>query len=750
MPDFFPIGVEIDIAEPRILKDRLCVSAGGRPERQAWDTAASSATLYRDPLRRRVMLMPLPMSSSWRTTTTGSYARLAKTDYTLTTSAAWVENHRSVSGNIYLEGNGTNERVTTATSYDEDKPWFISVYVPGVESLGVQTVLECGWGTPGGADTISLRFRANGHVIVYKGTTEIGQSDLDYASASTDPLKGAVSLSTVNILLLPTRRYTPEGDSIGGELMVITDAGVAYVQQFAGLADTDPIVSAGAFWWQVPIGRPSVLLAPVKFETSGNLYGQLTTLRYAPESGRSFTGRAFYSAIGTATATYSLVDSAGSAFVANGSRDEARGKVALSGDGTSTVCIEAVDWVMGPVVADTDDSEKCDITEVIEDLEIFLDDKGVATCRFRARRGALVDAGVMGFIELADRPFRIFITNPADSSEIDIIRGTLSAPDWTPADGLGNGDLDILEFVGTDRHAETEFYQYGDTVADDGKLFTDALADVQTTAGFDSGDLVISTSTARVPQHSEIPLGNFSFLPERGSKLSEHHDELYDRFAANWWRGWVPTTGGYKYRAIAPDDLDTSAALTLFEAEADAIAAGLTANQAKLRTIFSITRPGNSPEANQVVVLGQDPATGRPILSQDNDSASQLPTTAPSSRPVTWRGRIHRVMEIDPSIGSQAEADYVQETLFSRIATQRYLADFSVYFLMLFSTGRPIWTGDVVRLVLAGGTNYEDYRIIGLPRAQFPKMVTPALLTAGERPWYTADYRGQRIAEGAL
>lgn len=748
MPYDFPIGVEVDIAEPRINKDRLTVTAGGRPERQAWDFNVST-DVWRDPLVGRAMLTPLPITPEWRTTTTGSYARLAKADYTLTTSAAWVENHRGVSGNIYLEGNGTNERVTTADEYDEDTPWYISVYVPGIESLGEQTILECGWGDYGASDTISLRFRANGKVVVYEGSTQIGYDGLDYQSTSNTIDNKALGLQTVNILLLPIRKYTPDGTAAGGELQIITDAGTSFVQGWDTIPSGGSVVPAGVFWWTVPIGRPSVQLAPVYFKTSGTLYGPTQKLRYAPASGRSFNGRGFYSMIGTtATATYSVAKEDGTSYSPDGTIDTVRGKVVFANtSGVGSVCVEAVDWEMSRTVVDTDDSEKVNITTAIESMDFSVDDQGVTTCNIRARRGALVALGMEGYIESSDRPFRVFLTNPDDDSEVDLIRGVLAAPLWEPESGTGNGDMDVLTFVGRDRTAEFEFYTYGDTVADDGKLLTDAIEDCVTGCGFDSGEIGMSTSTTRVAI-GDVPMGEWSLLPQRGDTKRSHLDKLFDTYAANWYHGWVPSLSGYFYRAHDPSDLSATPSVTLYEDIDDAIAAGLTRAQGEHRTIRSLVRHGIAPEANQVIVLGMSPYSGRVILSQDNDTASQTPTTAPSARPVTWRGRVHRVLEVDPSLKTQASADGVQSILFDRLTSERYLVDWTSDFLIVASTGRPLWTGDVVRLYKKGRATYEDYRIVGMPRVDLLKMVTPAGLTSENLPFYVADYRGERIAEG--
>ena len=199
MPNHHPIVFEVDCPEPRVLLDTLYASAGGRQEREAWSMDASSG-VWRSPVRRHVCLQPLPTTAAWKTTTSGNYARLRKTDYTLTTSSAWIENPRGLSGNWYLEANGTNERVVTATTYPADQPWFLSLYVPSIEGLHEQTILECGWGAYGGSTTIWMRIRANGKIALFKGSTQIGYDDVDFAASQSDAASKALGLKTINLL----------------------------------------------------------------------------------------------------------------------------------------------------------------------------------------------------------------------------------------------------------------------------------------------------------------------------------------------------------------------------------------------------------------------------------------------------------------------------------------------------------------------------------------------------------------------
>lgn len=758
MPLHYPIVVEVDCPEPRILLDALLVTAGGKPEREAWALEISSG-VWRSPVRKWVGLSPLPVTAAWRTTTTGNYARLKKTDYTLTTAAAWKENDRDLAGNTYLEGNGTNERVRTTASYPADQPWFLSVYVPGVESLHEQTILECGWGPPGDASTISLRIRANGGIAVYKGTTPIGYNDTDYAATSSSGNAKALGLKTVNLLLLPGRILNPDGSPTPlGHLEIVSDALDGFIQQFEGLDDSDPVVPAGYFWWQVPAGRPCVQLAPCRFEVAGALYGPAQTLHYPPDDPQAFVGTAYTTRIGPASATiaatYGLVKTSDlSTYSPDGSTVGVRVAAALTGDADATLGIEAIDCECERVPTTTAD-DPVDITAALQEISWQLDDRGVASVTLKGRKGALETAGVEQVDVTGDRPFRIYIVKSLSPRvEIDLIRGTLSKPVIDPAGGIASEEGDLLSFTGQDRTEEFEHYMFLDAIADDGRTFIAAIERAVTRIGVDTGDLLLSSDLFAIPRNPNIAMGEWSALANRGDLLSETIDNAFDNLAANWWRGWVPTLSGYKYRAQSPSDLSSGYALELWERGEDALAHDppLLAENVIHRTVRKLTRHPLSVEANQVIVLGQQPASRRLIVSQSNNTASQTPGTAPADRPASWRGRLKRILLVEPGAQTQGQADSVRDAVAGRTTQDRHLVDIECDFLIRATDARPLWTGDVIRIYLKGGVLWENYRIVGMPQVELLKEHTAAqVLTDGRIPMRQATYRGERIASGSL
>lgn len=738
MATTWPLTVEFDVAEPRVNKDRLVVSAGGAPDFTGWDLPISDSTVWCDPITRTLMLAPLCVTSSWRNTTTGNYARLTKADYTLTTSAAWKENHRGSAGAIWLEANGVNEVVNTTASMSANQPMYLNFYVSGIEELGDTTVLECGWGTRGGGSTVWLKVRASGAITVYKGTTAVGVYDSQFSiSPGTKGSTKSTNGHGIPMLLMPFRRR---------DLMIYLGTTESVVHTFTDLdagSTSNTITPSGVFWWYVPTGRASVQCAKVKFETSGVAYGPKVSLRYAPATGRTASFVYASDSIGPGTAsgvTTTLVKASDlSAYTPDGTITDLRIKVAFSDTGDKTLGVYAMDAQFATTVTTTA-SAAVDVTNRLSDLSISVDEEGKTQVRMGTRQGSkMTTDGVKQVETLGDRPYRIAL------GAVDIVRGTLQPPHLIPAEGLAYGIGDRLEWEGQDRGREFEDYTFTAAWPYDGVLLTDAIQDIFLAPGFSSGSLVMSTDSFELPYTPGVSLGEWQLYPERGDTAAVWIEKLHADFAATWFKGWVPTLSGYRYRFQNPTDLSTTPALTLYRSREDAVAASVTAALVTSRVVRSESQYLYRAEANQIIVIGQDRRTKKIITSQYNDTASQTPGTTPASRPENWRGKTIRYQLIDPElITTQAAADRARDILRDRLTPTRHVLEWDSDILVRSTDDRPIWTGDVVRIYAKGRATYEDWQIRAIPSMEFIYEDVPGTRVSVRK----GTYRAWRIAEG--
>ena len=182
--------------------------------------------------------------------------------------------------------------------------------------------------------------------------------------------------------------------------------------------------------------------------------------------------------------------------------------------------------------------------------------------------------------------------------------------------------------------------------------------------------------------------------------------------------------------------------MTLYQSVAAAAAAGVTAALQQKRVVRKMSAHYESPECNQITVIGQDPRTGDLIYSYDADDASQTAGTAPASRPYNWRGRPVPYILSDPSITSGTVAYQAMLALKDRLMTGRILIEWESDFLVLSATNRPLWVRDVVTIMQPDGTTIKGvYRIIAIPAIEF-------VVEAGVRQFRRAVYRGLYLNDG--
>jgi hypothetical protein len=732
------VYTEFDVPEPRALRGRLVAASDGT----AWDMGVST-NVWLDPVTRTAMLAPLPTLPTWKTTFSGFYARIRKTGYSGLTSAKWKESPRQGSGDYYLVSeSGVNETATTTTVWPVNQPFYLSLYVPGTENLTNQTFLECGWGAVGSPGSVWLRFRVDGRVTVYVGSDPVGHYEWQGGALGTADAQRSGPPSregtNVNIMLIPCR---------WNRLLVIAN-GAGFEHEFGGIpfapGPQPTITPNAAFWWHVPpaAGQACVQLAPLRFAASGTLYSRPITLRYAPPGGSVFLSRFFGDLIGSSSAWTVAPGLAnvgdGLAFVPDGITDAVRVAVALSGDQTNSPGIYAADCVLPPVGTTTADATT-DVTCLMQELEFSVPENGPTRVSLLSRKlEALDTAGIEQVQVTGDRPFRIRV------GAIDLIRGTLSAPELVLGGGEPTTWAEHAKWEGMDREAELNYSTFADALPYDNALLADAYRTLWQDVGVSSGDVVVTADGFRLPYSPACSLGEWILLQQRGDTRGQWKDKLRSDFAPTWVCGWVPTTAGYKNYMVDPAALTTVPIMQLFEGAALARAYGLDEDDLPYRSISQPVIERIPAEANQILVIGYDPRRRRDIVSQWDDAASQNPTLTPALRPSNWRGRLHTVTYISPLVQSQAIADRIRDLLASRLGVVQEIATWTGELLIDDATNRPLWKGDVVRLardVTAPGVALArgDYRIFEIPRGRLLKNVL------NQRPIWRVTYRARKL-----
>ncbi len=736
MANAWPLLIEVDCPEPRPQKGRLVVAADGT----TWDLAKSSG-VWLDPTTLTLMLAPLPTTAAWRTTYAGNYARFQKTDYTLTTAASWKQMQIKASGDYYLQSLNVTERATLTTAWSANQSAYLSLYVPGLKDSDESTILKAGWGV-GSAGSVEVWFGANGSAQVYKSGVLVGsyqKNDSNIAPTANVAFLSSVNSEFITIMMIPCRRR---------ELVVVASNGLAFSHVFGDLSalTSNTITPAAAFSWLVPAGQASVQLAKLQFATSGYAVSPVKKLRYPPPTGATFASTFAYDQIGTGTASasYSVVKDDLTAYTPNGVITSVRAKVSLtSATGAATYGFYEVDMVYQPAAGSTA-NDPVDITCDVERVSISVDDDGRATCSLTTRRKPITDAGVDQPQITSDRPIRIALSDGAVSpTYIDVFRGTLTPPEITYEQGDTTRDWSVFVYAGQDRSRDFDLAYIVESYPYDGLLFSSALLDLLEIAGYPDGSgpyLGGDFPSLDLPYSPNISKGQYALAPDYFDTVGGYIDKLKNDYAANYITGWMPSLSGYLYYWIDPALATTTPAVTLYQSIAAATTAGVTEVLRPKRVVRAMSSHYETPEATQVQVVGQDPATGLFITKSLVDGAAETASTAPASRPYNWRGRPVPYQLRDPTLTTQDAVDAACDILYDRLTTGRILIEWESDLLVLSSNNRPLWLGDVVRIMEPDGTTTKgDYRIIGIPTIDFVTEQTSGFSVR------KAVYRGQKI-----
>jgi hypothetical protein len=635
------------------------------------------------------------------------------------------------SGDYYLQSLDVTERATLTTAWSNNQPAYLSLYVPGLKDTDKSIILKAGWGV-GSAGSVEVWFAANGSAQVYKSGVLVGS--YDRGDANIAPAVGTTASKSsrsdfISIMMIPARRR---------ELIVATSNGTHFSHVFEDLSPAlnNVIVPAATFSWLVPSGQATVQLAKCAFETSGYILSQIKSLRYPPPTGATFSGTFAGDPIGVGANTYtgSVVKADGTAYTPNGVIKDVRAKVALTGPGTGTFGLYTVEMLYDAAVGATYDGT-VDVTQYIQSLSLAVDEDGKATCTIGAIAKSLIDAGVQKPNVTSDRPVRIALGDNATPTPTyqDIFRGTLQPPKIQFLDRDTTANWATYVYTGVDRSGDFELAWIVESYPYDGITAGNAILDLMKIAGYDDavspyfgGDF----PDQELPYTTNISKGQYSLAPDYGDNVKSYLDKIKQEYYATWITGWMPTASGYFYQWLNVNAASTASTMTLYQSIANATTAGVAEELRPQRVIRSLNSYNEEPECTQVTVIGQDPNTGIFIPYTQIDSAAEIAATAPASRPRNWRGRPVCYQYRDPALNTLDAVTAACLMLYTRLTTGRTIIEFDATLLVYNVSNRPVWLGDVIKLMDTDGTSVlGNYRIIAIPQIEFVQENTPGSST---------------------
>ena len=755
---------EVDVAEPRVYLGRLVAGLDGTSVKMSYST-----DMWQDPVTGTMMLKPLSLTGAWSSTFTGTgYVRTALSGFSFITPGNFKQVQIRGTGDYFIrQYKGTEERFTTTASYAQNSCFNVSFFNSGIDTNSDDVFLKVDFNyNLTGGTIIQLFFYGNGKIELYKNgriTGILDRSTLNFAPGNQLFYTQALANKFCDILIIPYRNR---------DLLIHTNFGTSGVFSFEDLdptSTTNAILPAGQVSFRFPKAKGSVQFSQCHFKTIGSVIGSPVKFRYAPPA--SYTSltlqnRSIYGTIGpsaTLTVTPTLVEDSATPgtfvnFVPDGIKTIANCKISItSSNSLSNVALACGDAWYDPTPTTTS-ATPIDITTALEECHISIGEDGKGSGSIICRRQKLLDLGVAQPGITGDRPFRMNFYNTASPPQtLDLMRGTMSAPVITYTESDPNYKISTLAYELRDRSYDFEISQLTDSIPLDGMTFTQAIGNLLTTIGYTSADFYVSPNSFVIPTNADIASGTYNLTPSREDTIASILERMKRDYAATWYTGWRPDylSGSTYYYWTDLDAASTTPAITLFQSIQSAISPpnNLSQQNAQNQVIYSLKKQYEAPEANHIYVCGVDYRTGNLIYSFYNDTASQTPNTAPASRPKNWVGRTKAAVLIDPSITTQAAADYSKNILANRLSRGRTIIEFDSE-LLQYTNGSNmdfVWIGDYVRIMMPNGTSvYGEFQIIAIPDITIRQEATGlaikkctyrAVMTGTNAAWY---------AEGAV
>jgi hypothetical protein len=684
------LSISFDHAQRRRQFDRLSVFMTATE----LDSELYSNT-WIDPLTKTLMLRPAQLYAAWWTTHTGLYAKLTGGSLEFLTSGNWsaVDVLNSGQANYYLTSTGA-EWMRTSAALAKNRPVFVSYhnYAAGDEF----TAIQFGWGSSASTSTgVAISITSTGAISVYKSGAAVASGRIGIAANKLNSL-----------LLIPCRRR---------ELLIVNiDTNDGFRVVFADIAEdaSNPTITpAEKFWALSPTGSATIQICPVNFETSGYATSQQTSFADAPvvtDVLEDFDNEAWaggtdawriwgdQSYQGTTGASATLRATGGGAWTPDGTTQVCRIRATLTGDGSYTPFVEAVEIAYAPVFEDTDASEQ------VDDAESFMNEislsvpEGPEGAQWNFTIFDPENRGVDRLTGMSNRPVLIKL-------------GAVELTDGLGEPGLRNIEVNAggtsMSYTVRDFTAAFETFTFPVRKSLRGYTLDEALTFCLSQI-VDPAILDIEASTLVLGDASPASTEDQSPIIEEGDSLRDWVERLHEMADREY--GFVPTLTGIEWISKKVSTLGTTPFLKLYQSIADAIADGVASDVAPYRCYGDVTDDNAPPVANEVRVTGFDPRGKRPLHAFKLNTPARDVTTAPSLRPDDWVGEGRRAGVMDPELVTQSEVSTTTEDIYDRVTAfnppWEISADFPVD-----DDGVPLWKTHRVEL-----DGYGIFAVLGL------------------------------------
>lgn len=706
------VRIIFDYKQQRVKADRLTVLVSGKD----FDgTENPYSNTWLSPVCDTTILLPKCLEEPWATLSSGDYAKLPLSAFTVATGAQWVEKQdQAIAGPwLTIQDTAFNEPAITTATIGKNRGVYVAYYSAGSGTGYWQ--FACGFNdTPDYLQGTSLRFHSHGHaearingkLIKKSGFTTVSSAQLVKQERSEQGRNTHNTL--VELLILPYRRQDILVYSIshGGGFYFTNEDVDPYADDIEIIPDTN-------FWFDSISGLTQVMVAPLVFNTSGYRTSRNMSFFEAPTvedtkeefplnswnlADRSFFPYADKAYHGTQSVTCTLQDEDLNEFVADDPGDGTgksicNVKVELSTtDKNYTPFFYGVSAGYTLQVGDTDDSEEADAINYVNLASLTVGDRFKDTSlSFTVHKPKELSQIISGLDVQENRPIAITIDG------ITYLDGVNKFDE----NKLGMNDLTSrITFDAFTRASFLHNYRFVERFSFDGWQFRDAIIFLVKLMGYKPGNIDVAEYDLELNYQNCATADEFTLEVQVNDTALYWLETLFEKFAGTWYYGERPTLAdGISFYAYPPEDLGTDPVITLYSTLEEAMSyESLYIDEARLRVFRSLKTVPLVLEANDLRITGYNPRTDKVIQTYSIDYESQRINTKPSLRPVNWRGEILRAGITDGLINNQATCDEVCEIVANRVFVPRYIHTIECT-LLRDELNVPYWKGIPIKLV---------------------------------------------------
>lgn len=757
------LKVVIDHEQTRIIEDRnrVIVKAAERgdfdPYVPGWDISKSTNVTF-DPITFSGILTPMALRDEWLTQSAGIYARLRKTDFTLT-GASWEEKKILNDGDYWLVAQNIYEAISTVSTYGVNRGIYFA-YHPHTAAGERFEQMRVGWSNSATLSSgLGVSIWSDGTAYVYYNGSIVGEYKISGGRASSS----VSGTRPVRLFLIPGRFR---------ELLVFSDQGDGFNHVFPDLnAETTPITGDVKMWCQSPNAKAEIQLCPLSYSTTGTLISRTVSFARAPKLGAEEpSGKIWWDPsyatfpITDTFVTQALVeDDTLTTFVADGEKTKCRVAYSLTSTGTHTPFVYASTNGWPTATELTDGTEQVELTNYLNPMipeqylntiiegELEVDETGVAVFHLISKNPNYDDNNVEldpviihGWGTTYNRPMKVSL-----GDERLIIDG--SHEPFQKTQGLIRA-YDRYDITIGDPWRQLDNYMFREIVILSGSTFQGAVETILNIAGLEHIPVIMEVVDTYLDAAVAPSNGEFGLVVEVGDRAGDWLRRLFDDYAASWLYTFKPIAGGYEFRAGSEEWWGSEATVKLWARGHEAREAlklefpelnDHTAGVVQRYRVYArYDEDTLEPEANEIFVTGWDPMRQELIQAHYVDEESQDVSKLPSTlRDVDLR-EIRYYGLVDTSINSKALTEACVEELKKKLIRSWYVGEWDCD-LLFTSDGTLVWHGDCVELDGKGIYRVRSFRcrFTVEPNPDFPDRA----LTTVREATYIGDFIGQAV-----